>query len=98
MSADGRWNVVVKAPGSKQELTVVLQSDGQQLNGTITQNGKTSAIVEGTVNGAELKWALPVTTPVPMKLRFTVTVDGDEMSGRFKPGILPSSPVTGRRA
>lgn len=97
MSADGIWNTLIDTPMGKQKVVLDLKVDGTKVVGTADQNGVIYP-VDGTVDGAELKWKVPVKQPMPMTLSFTVVIDGDTLTGKVKPGILPAAAITGERA
>jgi hypothetical protein len=42
-------------------------------------------------------WLQDVTTPMKLKLKFAVTVEGDTMIGTSKAGIFPASKLQGTR-
>jgi hypothetical protein len=54
--------------------------------------------VSGKVDGNTLTWASKLTQPFPIDLEFTVSVDGDSMTGSVKAGAFGSSPLKGERA
>ena len=54
--------------------------------------------ISGKVDGNTLTWASKLTQPFPIDLEFTVTVEGDSMTGSVKAGAFGSSPLKGERA
>jgi hypothetical protein len=80
-----------------QEGTLTLKTSGDAFTGQMA--GRMGAQdISGKVDGDTLTWSASITTPFPMTLEFTVTVDGDKMSGSVKAGSFGSSPLTGVRA
>lgn len=55
-------------------------------------------IEEGVVDGDELTRIGNMTSPMPMKLEFSATVDGDEISGEAKLGTFGTAALTADRA
>jgi hypothetical protein len=97
MSADGDWKTTINSPMGVQEGTLTLKTSGDAFTGQMA--GRMGAQdISGKVDGDTLTWSASITTPFPMTLEFTVTVDGDKMSGSVKAGSFGSSPLTGVRA
>ena len=98
MAADGDWKLVINTPLGPQEADLSVRTktaatfDGI-LNG---QSGRQE--FEGQIEGDRLSWQTDITTPMPLKLDFTVTVDGDALSGEVQLGMFGPAPVTGARA
>ena len=97
MSADGDWKTTINSPMGVQEGTLTLKTSGESFTGQMVGRMGTQDI-SGKVDGSTLTWSASITTPFPMTLEFTVTVDGDKMSGSVKAGSFGSSPLTGVRA
>jgi hypothetical protein len=98
MAAEGDWKLVISTPMGPQEaqLTVKTKSDiafDGVMNG---QSGQQT--FEGTIEGNTLTWQTDITVPVRLTIDFTVTVDGDTMSGNAKLGMFGNAPLTGARA
>ena len=47
---------------------------------------------------SRLAWKASLTSPMPMTLEFSATVDGDSMSGNVKLGAFGNATFTGTRA
>ncbi|KQT33024.1 hypothetical protein ASG29_13680 [Sphingomonas sp. Leaf412] len=94
---DGNWDVVVKSPLGDQKLTLAVKSDGDTFTGT-GSGAMGSADITGAVDGNTLTWKQQVTTPMPMTLDMTATVDGDTMTGTVGAGAFGSFPLNGTRA
>ena len=97
MSADGDWKTTINSPMGVQEGTLTLKTSGETFTGQMVGR-MGSQDISGKVDGNTLTWSASITTPFPMTLEFTVTVDGDKMSGSVKAGSFGSSPLTGVRA
>jgi hypothetical protein len=97
MSVDGAWKTTVNSPMGVQEGTLNITATGDTFTGKM--EGRAGAQdISGTVDGNSLAWSAKITSPFPMTLEFTVTVDGDNMTGSVKAGAFGSSPLTGVRA
>jgi hypothetical protein len=95
MSVEGNWKITVKSPVGPQVSIVVLHSSGGVLTGTQSGQGTTSEISEGKVDGNTVYWVNHVTTPMKMKVEFTGTVDGDQITGKVKAGMMGSFSFAG---
>lgn len=97
MSADGAWKTTINSPMGVQEGTLNITTSGDSFTGKM--EGRMGAQdISGKVDGNTLTWSAAITTPFPMTLEFTVTVDGDAMTGSVKAGSFGSSPLAGVRA
>ncbi|HEV2364960.1 MAG TPA: hypothetical protein VGS12_12275 [Caulobacteraceae bacterium] len=97
MSADGAWKTTINSPMGVQEGTLNIKTSGDTFSGEMAGRQGSQAI-SGKVDGNTLTWKANITQPFPLELDFTVTVDGDKMSGSVKAGAFGSSPLTGVRA
>jgi hypothetical protein len=98
MSVAGKWNVVIDSPLGKQEGQFDLHSDGTTLTGTSSAAGTTVDIFDASVDGERLKFSIRIKQPMPMKLQFSLAVDGESISGDVKAGMLGRQKVSGTRA
>lgn len=98
MSADGTWNVTANSPMGSQQATLTFKTDGDSLSGSMAGQQGTVEISEGSVDGNDLKWSIQIQQPMPMKLEFAATVDGDSISGTIKFGAFGSGSISGSRA
>ncbi|MBS0412280.1 MAG: hypothetical protein JSR86_20340 [Proteobacteria bacterium] len=97
MSADGTWNTTINSPMGVQQGTLTISTSGDSFSGTM-KGAQGEQQISGKVDGSNLSWSSQLTQPFPITLEFTVTVDGDKMSGNVKAGAFGSSPLTGVRA
>jgi hypothetical protein len=98
MSVDGSWNLTMETPMGERSATLAVTSAGGALTGTQSADGNSAEIFDGTVNGNDVAWKVSITTPMPMTLEYTATVDGDAMSGQMQIGVFGSFPFSGARA
>jgi hypothetical protein len=84
---DCKWNFVVKAPGGKEEKSIVtLKSEGESLVGTMdSAEYGVQPIEDGKFDGETLTWKSKTTKPMKLTLKYTATVDdSNHMSGFIK--------------
>ncbi len=94
---DGTYDVTVKAPMGEQKTQLVVKADGANFTGTNSGANGTHNIA-GKIEGNTLIWQQKITTPMPLTLDMTATIDGDAVSGSAKAGMFGSFPLTGTRA
>lgn len=98
MSFDGRWAITIATPIGKQQVTLDIVDRDGALSGTATQGDETVAFVDPVVEGDDIRWSQKITKPMSMTLKFKLRRDGDILTGTAKPGIFPSTAVSGARA
>ncbi len=98
MSADGTWNTTINTPMGAQQGTLTLSTDGGTLTGKMAGAQGEMELQDGTVDGDNLTWKADMTSPMPMTLEFSATVNGDEISGSVKLGAFGDATFTGTRA
>lgn len=98
MSVDGNWKITMSTPMGDRDATLALTSNGGTLTGSQSAEGNSVEIFDGTVNGNDLAWKVDITSPMPLTLAFTGTVDGDAITGEMGIGMMGSFPFKGTRA
>ena len=98
MSVDGTYNIVINSPMGAQKVTLTLKAEGSTLTGTQSARGNSMAIANGKVDGNNVSWQAKITSPMPMTLETSGTVDGNKISGTVKAGAFGSFPFSGERA
>ncbi|MFJ6382546.1 hypothetical protein ACIQI7_21390 [Kitasatospora sp. NPDC092039] len=93
----GVWDLTIATPIGRVRPVVELRSEEGELVGTARSAGEVLPLRDIVLDGDRLTWKQSVTRPVRLDLTFTVTVDGDTLTGTSTAGRLPSSKVTGRR-
>ena len=96
-SVSGAWTISINAPQGAQRLVVDLLQQNGSVTGSARAMGNTVEITEGTFGYGRLTFGVRVSRPVPMRLRFDVMVDGDELSGHVVAWAFGKQPVTGGR-
>ena len=95
---DGNWDMVMKPPvGPEQQMVATFNTDGGTLTGKLEAPEGTQEFA-GTVDGNRLKWEMKVTQPMPITLKYDLTVEGDALSGTAKLGMFGKAKVQGTRA
>lgn len=97
MSFEGNWQIEIATPIGKQVVDLKIADRDGIVSGTATQGDETVDLIDPVVDGDTIRWSQQITKPMRMKIKFSLTRDGDTLSGSAKPGILPSSAVTGAR-
>jgi hypothetical protein len=97
MTVEGTWDLVIATPIGRIRPVVDLRYTGEQLTGIAHGLGEQVPLRNVVVEGNQVSWTQSVTKPLRLNLAFTVTIDGDELSGTSKAGRLPTSKVTGQR-
>ena len=98
MNAAGTWQVQIATPVGVLEVRYVFATQDGVLQGHATQGQETTELTEVTSAGERLSWVQQMTRPMKLKLRFEVTVAGDQMIGTARAAPLPGSKVTGTRS
>ncbi|WP_198654077.1 cytochrome P450 [Nocardia aurea] len=84
-------------PRGEQTFSATFSADGGRLSGTMTSAQASLEIAEGSAGEGEVTW-LARKAIMGMNMRFTGLLDGDELSGRVKVGVLGSFPARAVRA
>ena len=95
---DGVWETVMNTPMGAQKATATLATDGDKLTGTLSGAQGTAELQDGKADGNNVSWSMDLTQPMPMKLEFTATVEGDDISGNVKLGAFGNASFKGTRA
>jgi hypothetical protein len=91
-----KWNIIIKSPLGNNEALLDFQVDGKSLTGTISGSGEVNEIFDAEIDGDQLRWSARVSKPMPLKVAFSATVDGDKISGNAKSPFI-SAPFSGQR-
>jgi hypothetical protein len=97
MAVDGTWKVAVKTPVGDQDVTLVFQTSGSTLTGTMSNGSGTVPIEDGKADGDKVSWRARITVPFPLNVECTGSVEGDTISGTANTSF-GASPFSGRRA
>lgn len=99
MTIDGTYKYTQRSPMGEVDGQIELHADGDILTGKMFSPMGTEEIHEGKINGNELEWIVKKEGPPmgKMKVKFKVTLNGDVIEGKVKPGILPGMPFKATR-
>ena len=97
MAVDGNWNLTMTTPMGERKATLSLKSAGGTLTGKLGEEGNSTEIFDGTVNGDDVAWKASITNPMPLTLDFSGKISGDSVSGEVGT-LMGSFPFTGSRA
>ncbi len=98
MAIDGTWEITINSPMGAQKAKLELAASGGALTGTQQAQGSSQPVANGKVDGNAVSWSANITTPMPITLEFSGTVDGDVLKGSVKAGAFGSFPFSGARA
>jgi len=97
MSADGKWKITVQTPLGVQEVTADIRTEGASFTADTEGGPMGGKRISGEVLGDTLTWSTEISTPMPLRVDFEVTVSGDRMSGTAKLGLFGTAPLSGER-
>ena len=99
MAVDGTWQLTLKTPMGDRPVTVMLNSDGNDLTGTFQSEQGDQEFEGGTISGDEATWSTMFNGAMgEMKLDFVGKVDGDVIDGTVQFGAFGSGTFSGTRA
>lgn len=91
MAIDGKWIATVRVPTGAVPMLISLKNTGDgTLTGTVSAQGKSTAISEGKVQADQCSWIAALTMPMPMKMEFSATLKDDALEGSIKAGMFGS--------
>jgi hypothetical protein len=97
MAVDGKWEIVINSPLGARKASLDIATNGSALTGTQTAEQGSGPLENGKVDGNNVAWSAKISSPMPMTLDFTGTVEGDKLSGSVKAGAFGSFPFSGNR-
>ena len=97
MAVDGKWEIVINSPLGAQKATLDIATNGGALTGTQQAAQGSGPLENGKIDGNALSWSAKISSPMPLTLDFTGTVDGDKLSGSVKAGSVGSFSFSGNR-
>jgi len=95
-SVEGTWSVTIHGPTGPQETTLDLNTTDGALGGVQSALGQIEKIHEITydIASGDIRWINKVKKPLPLTLEFRGVVEGTNISGKVKAGIMGSFPFT----
>lgn len=93
----GKWDTIISTPIGKLSVLIDLSTNDGQIVGTAKQGEEIVSLDNPFLEGNQLKWSMKVTKPMRLTLKFSVSIDGNQMIGEVKAGMLPSSKLIGHR-
>jgi hypothetical protein len=98
MTVAGTYDCVTNTPlGRQKGVLTIVPGAGDSFTGNITGDLGSMDIADGRIAGQTLTWSMKMTSPMPMDLDCTATVDGDQLTGKIKAGMFGSMDLTGTR-
>ena len=95
MSVAGTYKITINSPMGAQEATLTLNDDG---TGNMSGAQGSQDLAEVTIDGNAASWSTEIQQPMPMKLEFTATIDGENISGDVNAGAFGSFPFSGAKS
>jgi hypothetical protein len=95
--SEQRWSVTVATPFGPRKGILVLRHTAGAWAGEVTSDDETAKARNIERSGNRLRWDQALTSPLPLRLQFDVTVDGDRLAGTARAGPFFTSKVTGHR-
>lgn len=96
-SVTGTWDLTISTPIGKQHVTLELVEKDGSVEGTARGEAESVPLADPILTGNQLTWRQSITKPMRLNLKFEVTIDGDNLTGISKAGMLPASRVAGTR-
>jgi hypothetical protein len=97
MSVDGTYDMTMKTPMGAQQGKLTLKTDGSALTGTMASPQGEVELFDGQADGNSASWKVKITSPMPMTIESSATVDGDSIKGEAKLGAFGTAPFEGTR-
>lgn len=98
MSVEGSYDCVTDTPlGKKKGVLTVVREAEDRFSGDIKGDLGDMTIRDGRIHGEMLTWSMKMTSPMPMDLDCSATVEGDQITGKVKAGMFGSMKLTGTR-
>ena len=93
----GEWDITISTPIGKLPVLLNLEDKDGQIIGTAKQGDESVSLDNPVLEENQLKWSMKVSKPMRLILKFIVSVDGNNMIGEAKAGMLPASKLVGHR-
>lgn len=94
---EGEWDATIETPVGGLIVKLHIATVHGVIQGTCMHGDEASPFIDPEFTGNLLRWSLRVTKPMRLTLKLEVMVDGDQMTGIAKAGVLPSSRLSGHR-
>jgi hypothetical protein len=93
----GIWDVTIDTPIGTIAAVFEIAEQVGTITGVARTKDEVANFYDIVADGNQLNWFQDVTTPMKLKLKFAVTIEGDSMIGTSKAGIFPASKLLGTR-
>ena len=78
-------------------MTAHFRSDGGTVSGELVSDQGSQGFT-GTLDGNRIRFDLAVEKPMKLTLKYDITIEGDELTGKAKMGMFGSAKLKGTRA
>lgn len=96
MTFAGIWDCTISTQVGNQKVKLHIREDAGVVTGEAV-GVETVQFIDPKAAGDRLSWSQKITKPMPMTIRFDITVNDNELAGIAKPGVFPACKVTGQR-
>jgi quinohemoprotein ethanol dehydrogenase len=93
----GKWNIVIQSPVGPQHAVMELKVSGNVVTGVVTAD-QGAVNVAGAVANGRVKLEGKASMPMPITIKYDMTVRNGELSGENANGPFGTFPVAGRRS
>lgn len=98
MALAGSYDCVIRTPlGDQKGVLTIVPGGRDSFTGQISGDLGSMEIREGRISGNTLSWQMKMTSPMPMDLDCTATIEGDRLAGTVKAGMFGEMELTGNR-
>jgi quinohemoprotein ethanol dehydrogenase len=93
----GKWNIVIQSPVGPQHAVMELKVSGNVVTGVVTAD-QGAVNVAGSVANGRVKLEGKASMPMPITIKYDMTVRNGELSGDNANGPFGTFPVLGRKS
>lgn len=94
---DGTWGLVARSPMGVLTSELTIKRTDAGVEGSVVAMGTTVELEEATVNEDNVEFSTRVTVPMRMKVKYSLSFSGEDVTGTMKPGMMPVVATTGTR-
>ena len=93
----GTWKITISSLLGSVNGTLELRVDGDRVTATGRSDAGSLTFREGTLEGAQVRIPVELSSPMEVRATAVLTVDGDTMKGRIVGAPIPGVRVKGAR-
>ena len=92
----GTWSTEMNTPFGKQNLVITLEP-GDPPRGTMESPDGRTDVEDVVLTEDTVRFTMPLERPIKATSVWSLTADGDRISGTMKAGFFPATKLTGTR-